>query len=297
MKRKSANSILIILGAYASIFIAGALNHTAHAQGESKNTNEAIAAAQLEKLKLEINELKNKSSFANTIPQYIPLMTTFIAVAGFCFTIYQFFAAQNKDRLAKEQEQRLRDEDQIRTNIQQLLNLDPKEEESVGRVFFLLQDLNTLAERNPTEKQKITTSLVEFIQNDCDFNNLRHIRIDIAALQHWPSYREYLSKNASAHNFIMYKFFQALRHIHDEDVDYFESIEYEKGYGFRVGRYTQEARYLKFMSLVSGYELHLIILEDNTLAVRKALERFREALNNPILTEQLINAGRFPPVL
>jgi hypothetical protein len=294
MRRKSAINILIMLIIYMGVPAADFYSPVAQTQGQSENTNEAITDAQLEKLKLEIQELKNKSSFANTIPQYIPLMTTLIAVAGFCFTIYQFFAAQNKDRLAKEHEQKLNDEDQIRTNVEQLLSLNPKEEESIGRVFFLLQDLNTLTLRNPTEKPKITNSLVEFIRNDCDFDNLRHIRIDIAALQHWPDYSTYLSKNRSSHNFIIYKYFQALRHVHDEDTDYFESIKYEKDYGFRVERFTQESLYLRFLSLISGYELHLRILKENAGEVREVIDRFSKAVNNPILTKQLVDSGRFP---
>lgn len=306
-EKKKVVTILIALILNLGIAVAGFQTLLAQVQGESKNTNEAVAGAQLEKLKLEIQELKNKDNFANKLPQYIPLITTLIAVGGFCFTIYQFFEAQNKDRVAKEEaqnkdrlirehEQKLRDENQIRTNVEQLLNLDPKEEESVGRVFFLLEDLNTLVSRNPSERQKITNSLVEFIRNDCNFDNIRHIRIDIAAIQHWPEYTNYLSEHRAAHNFIIYKYFQALRHVHDEDVEYFESIEYEMGYGFRVNRFTEESRYLRFVSLVTGYGLHLKILEKNGVLAKDTMQRFQEALNNPTLTEQLINSKRFPRV-
>lgn len=308
MKRATTITILIALIIYLTIAVANFETLGAQAQGESKNTNEAIAGAQLEKLNLEIQELKNKDSFANKLPQYIPLITTLIAVGGFCFTVYQFFEAQNKDRLAKEEarnkdslvrerEQQLRDENQIRTNVEQLLTLDPKEEESVGRVFFLLEDLNVLVSRNPAERPKITNSLVEFIRNDCNFDNLRHIRIDIAALQHWPAYTSYLSENASAHNFIIYKYFQAFRHLHDEDKEYFESIEYETGYGFRVNRFSrEESQYLRFVSLITGFGLHLKVMESDSSIAKDAMERFQQALNNPALTEQLINSKRFPKI-
>lgn len=306
MKRKRVITIQLALTIYLGA-VAGFQTVLAQAQSVSQNTNEAIADGQLEKLKLEIQELKNKDNFSNKLPQYIPLITTLIAVGGFCFTIYQFFEAQNKerlgkedaqnkDRLTREQEQKLRDENQIRTNVEQLLNLDPNEKESVGRAFFLLEDLNTLVSRNPTERQKITNSLVEFIRNDCNFDDVRHIRIDIAAMRHWPDYLNYLAETPSAHNFIIYKYFQALRHVHDEDVAYFESIEYEIGYGFRVDRFTEESRYLRFVSLITGYGLHLGILEKNGVLAKDAMQRFQDALKNPTLTEQLITSKRFPGV-
>ena len=318
MKRKTEITILSALIIYLCIAVAGLQTVLAQAQTESKNTNEAIADAQLEKLKLEIQELKNKDSFSNKLPEYIPLITTLIAVAGFCFTVYQFFEAQNKDRLAREeaqnkdrlareeaqnkdrlareQEQKLRDEKQIRSHVAQLLNLDPEQKESVGKIFFLLEDLNTLVSRNSAERQKITNSLVAFIRIDCNFDNVRHIHIDIAAMRHWPDYPDYLARNPSAHNFIIYKYSQALRHVHDEDTAYFESIKYEMGYGFRVDRLTEESRYLRFISLITGYGLHLGMLEKNGALAKDAMQRFQDALKNPALTEQLINSKRFPGI-
>lgn len=303
MKRKRVITFLIALTIYLAVSTVGFQNLIVYAQGEGKNTNQALADAQLEKVKLEIQELKNNDSFAGRFPQYIPLITTLIAVAGFCFTIYQFFEAQNKDRLAKEetqnkdrlakqQEQKLRDEDLIRTNVEKLLSVHPEKEESVGRVSFLLKDLSTLVERNPSEMQKVSDSLIEFIRNDCNFDNLRHIRIDIAALQHWPAYKKYLLDDAVAHTFITYKYFQAFRHVHDEDASYFESIQYEDGHGFRVTRYTEESRYLRFVSLIEGFESHLELMEKDT--IKGDIKRFQEALNNPILTKQLIDSKRFP---
>jgi hypothetical protein len=107
------------------------------------------------------------------------------------------------------------------------------------------------------------------------------------------------SENAAAHNFIIYKYFQALRHVHDEDKEYFESIEYEMGYGFRVDRFTEELRYLRFVILITGYGLHLRLLGKNGLSgkhgvlAKDAMQRFQEALKAPTLTEQLINSKRF----
>jgi hypothetical protein len=314
MKSNRTRLILIYLVAGLSIAVLGS-GDIAHADTTPKTASEGITDAQLEKLKLEIQELKNKDkeaitkvqleklnlevqgmknkdSLADKIPQYLPLITTLIAVGGFCFTIYQFFLAQNKDRLAKEQGRIIQDENQIRTNLEQLLSLDPEKQASVGRVFFLLGDLNTLAERNPIERQKITDSLVEFIKNDCNFDILRHIRIDLAAMQLWPDYVKYLTDDPETQDFILYKYVQALRHVHDEDATYFEAIEYHDD-GFRVKNFTDEGRYLRFMSLVTGYASHIKMLKEDS-TVTEAIEKFQEALNNARLTKQLIDSQEFP---
>lgn len=68
-----------------------------------------------------------------------------------------------------------------------------------------------------------------------------------------------------------------LRHVHDEDAEYFESIKYEMGYGFRVDRFTEESRYLRFVSLITAYEFHLRILKRDSFLANDAIQRFQEA--------------------
>lgn len=77
--------------------------------------NDPLASAQLEKLKLEIDLLKEQRDFqvqkleletselqirnkwANRTAQYIPLITVIVTVAGFCFGVYQFRSQQREN--------------------------------------------------------------------------------------------------------------------------------------------------------------------------------------------------------
>jgi hypothetical protein len=60
----------------------------------TQNASESLANAQLEKLKLEIEELKDRKRWADRVARYIPLFSVLITVAGFCFGVYQFRAQQ-----------------------------------------------------------------------------------------------------------------------------------------------------------------------------------------------------------
>src|SRR2546423_13662623 len=84
----------------------------------AQNTNDSLASAQLEKLRLEIEDLrsknnlqveklqleiidlKGKNKWADRAARYIPLLSVLITVAGFCFGVYQF-RAQQKDNEAR----------------------------------------------------------------------------------------------------------------------------------------------------------------------------------------------------
>jgi hypothetical protein len=135
---------------------------------------------------------------------------------------------------------------------------------------------------------------INFIQHDCDFDNLKNVRIDIAAIDRWKNYQEYLVNNPGMNTNIIYKYFQALRHVHDEDKAYFDKIQYEISFGYRVPYYTSEYRYLKFVNLVQGFSRHLKVFKARSEEVRKGIQQFTEATNNPTLVEQLIEAGMLP---
>lgn len=67
---------------------------------ENNNLPNALNAAQLEKIRLEIDGLK-RSGRESSLVRYLPLLTTLVAVAGFLFGIYQF-KTQQDERLRAE---------------------------------------------------------------------------------------------------------------------------------------------------------------------------------------------------
>lgn len=68
-----------------------------------------VAEAQLEKLHLEIAELRRRGAWKFQLLQFLPLLTVLVAVVGVWLSIQQFYTAQDKDRQAriKEENQRL----------------------------------------------------------------------------------------------------------------------------------------------------------------------------------------------
>src|SRR5712691_236031 len=99
---------------------------------DEQQPSELLSAAQLEKVKLEIDELRSKQRWRNKITQFIPLISTLVAVAGFIFTVNQFIGQQKRESAIREREQAIRDETQIRTDISQLLNLTTDKEQATA---------------------------------------------------------------------------------------------------------------------------------------------------------------------
>lgn len=245
----------------------------------NNNLQASIEALQQEKLQLEIKELRVKSNLTTQVTQSIPFITTLVAVSGLIFGMYQ-------NRIARRNELMLRDEEHLRSDMDQLLTLQVDKQSSVGKISFLFDDLNQLINRRPDRRKPISDAIIRFIKEDCDFDNLRHVHIDIEAIQNWADYREHLRKASGDQQFIFYKYRQALRRIHDEDPSYFETIEYDSTSGFRVTGYTDELRYLRFLALVRGFSLQLDELNDEEWKLA-LVQQFKEAVRNPVLTNQL----------
>jgi hypothetical protein len=66
----------------------------------AENISDVRAQAELEKLRLEIQSLKSKNGWGEKVAQFTPLFTVLIAVAGFCFGVYQF-NIQQKENIKK----------------------------------------------------------------------------------------------------------------------------------------------------------------------------------------------------
>ncbi len=112
-----------------------------------KSKNDSLSAAisetQLEKLKLEIEQMKNKSSWYEWITPYTGLLSVIITVGGFIFGIVQFQKQQEKTR--SEQEKQRTDEIQKRfeINLEKLLQYTKEEKTAVATVGNLLVNLKT----------------------------------------------------------------------------------------------------------------------------------------------------------
>lgn len=261
---------------------------------DNKNSNDQFAAAQLEKLRLEIEEMKSRRTWWHKVARFTPVTTALIAVAGFSFTVNQFLVQQKKDTATRELEQAIRDETQIRVDITQLLDLAGTQNKATASIVFLLEDLRTLTDRRASEKPKVTSAIIKFLTDDCDFDLARHAQTDAAAMTGWNDYRAYLADNPVINRNMIYKYLQSLRHVHDEDKPYFEQMQYQVGSEYRVPYYTEESRYTRYLSLVAGFSGHVKIIQNESEERQGAIQKFAEALNNQILTAQLIEAKILP---
>ena len=240
---------------------------------------------QVEKLRLEIEGLRN-SRRRDRVIFWLPMVSALVAVGGLLLTANQFFTQQNKDRQERVEQQRIRDEAQIRTDLTQLVS-PTKDHAAAAQIVFLLEDLARIVERVPAERARITQTLLAFILQDADFDSINDIRLETATMQHWPEYGELLRQRRSDYEFLLYRYFQGLRHLHDLNPKYFESIEYNPRSGYKVSSFVDEALYLRFLALVAGFSAHLNDLKTDAELRDRALQRFEAALNNPALVRQL----------
>ncbi|HYX71479.1 MAG TPA: hypothetical protein VE732_01805 [Nitrososphaera sp.] len=74
------------------------------------NQSNNLAAAQLEKLKLEIEDLRNKGKWDERISRYIPLISVLVTVAGFTFGVYQFRVQHKANLVSQEKTAKFNDE-------------------------------------------------------------------------------------------------------------------------------------------------------------------------------------------
>jgi len=246
-----------------------------------------LLETQLKKPEIEIQDSQKKNMGFYKLLVFIPAIGAFIMFCTLLLAVFQFVSQINKERQARLQEQQIMHLERIRNDVDQLIDIGKDKNIPITRSTFLLIDLSSLVKRYPNEIKKVTDILVEFVEHDVDFNNLRDVRLAVNIISYWSEYRNQLKKSPDKVNFILYKYFMALRRIHDEDPQYFESIQYERGFGYRVKYFTEENRYLRFVGLVAGYIRHLELLVDHQNAFDNAIHNFRIAINNSSLSEEL----------
>jgi hypothetical protein len=135
--------------------------------------------------------------------------------------------------------------------------------------------------------------MLDYILNNADFDTTNDIRLEAAVMERWPEYGRLLRGRRDDYDFLLYKYFQGFRHLHDTNPQYFETIEFDQRSGYKVRAFTKEALYIRFLALVSGFRMHWDDLANDAELRMNAVQRFKSALNNPTLTQQLFpDAGR-----
>ena len=293
---------------------AGPHHETTESIEEPSELSDLLSTAQLEKLRLEVESLRNKNQWQERVAQFIPLITVFLAVAGFIFGIWQFqrqqssqqeklVSEQQKDRASQDLDRTLRIQNQIRTDTEQLLRFTNDPTQTLSRVAFLLDDLKVLAHQPVGDSQEgsqiilnsretVTSSLIKMIHYDCDFlKNPRDVYFATTVFDHWPDYSKHLGQNLSELDFVLYKYVRALRDLHDKNPKYFEKLVYDSSsdrYIVNSESFGEEHQFQHYGDTVIGFMKHLSILPSSDL-MKKHIQDFKTALRNPQLTEQLFS--------
>jgi hypothetical protein len=253
---------------------------------------DALTAAQIRKLDLESGLLENERRLPSRLVQFVPLITVLVSVGGLIFTVNQFLTQRTAELRSIDKQRAAATEALLRSDLQELL-VPGEKRPSAARLYLLFNDFATLLPERNEQRTNFTGILVEFIKNDADFSNVADARLELIIMERWPDYSRQLTSDQEAHRYIMYKYFQALRHLHDSDPEYFESISWEASTGYQVARYTKEDNFRIFASLVQGFAAHLDILRqapnsgDTTDLLQEALDEFQLALKNASLTQEM----------
>jgi hypothetical protein len=236
----------------------------------------------IEKLQLEIAALRNPSPGYKTIVELVPLLTALLTVIALAAGAYKYFGDREEARRAQERVQ-------FRADVDQILAFPTDAKISLARVTFVLHDLDDLTRDDRAARQNVTDVIERLVANDLDFDKLRDVSFDVIALDHWVDYAE-RTRRAEKSRDILYKYYQALRHLYEENKEYFSSIDFDKeAGGYVVQKYTEEEKFLRFAQLATGY-IRRVRLTPNAVARQEAITKFADALHNPRLATRLFDA-------
>lgn len=236
-----------------------------------QDEKDELAEAQLKKLKLEIEDIERRRKLSAKVIQYIPLITTLLAVAGLVFSMMQAQRARQKDNEDRSYNERLRIDEQakerankiqsqMRVDKEQLLDFITDDKISVTRTIFLLRDLESLANQLPNaevEKEYIANFIMGMIR-ELDFNQERHVFFESEAFRLFDPYSNYLKALPPIHKIILDKYFIHLnRYITENSQCAQNIIESEKIPESK----RKSCRADLFIGLVTAIQEHVSIME------------------------------------
>ena len=266
--------------------------------------------AELEKLNLEVESLRKNNKW-EPILKWIRLIASIVAVLGLFFGLYKFYVEQQRERITREVDQKLRFQNQMRTDIDEILRFPEDKDQTIARISFLLGDLATtldsyvnkdqrVSDVFPTYKETFTENLVILVASDSDFlRSHREVSLAAIALERWEEYGPYLKQHLDKLNLILYAHTRGLRHLRDTNPGYIEDMKYydKTNQYFVLEKYEkqegEERRFQHFKALRNGFKAHLKLTDDNQAPdVKKVrqqnLRDFEAALCNRRIAKQIL---------
>lgn len=266
---------------------------------ESKDDTlkQSFEAAQLEKLNLEIQALKKKSPWRETLLQLLPAVTVFLALAGFFYGLYQSREAEKKSRLAEHAGQMIKIQEQIRSDLEQIVHFPTEKKQTVSQVSFLLLDLDNLlkpnlsdAESISKDRRKISDMLVQLVCDDLDLNDRRNVGFALTLVKRWGDYAEHLKANPNLLMNILINHCDALEGLYKKAPNYFGQFKYTDQTKSEIDEpdvkpLPDAALARHFEDLVGSYARHLELIQDPN-SKQLAIKHFQTATCNRDLTQQ-----------
>jgi len=274
---------------------------------EPKSTSEqSIESAQLEKLNLEIRALRERSKVLDSLVKFMPAFTIMIALAGFFFGIYQFHQGQQRDRHAAQIDQDIKLQNQIRDDLNQIVQFPTDNKTTLAKMSLLLDDvtrIQTISGRGSeqatkAENRKTSIILAGLMFQDASFSEQRNVDLALEILQHWPDYRIYLTENQKLLNDILANHLDALAELHKKAPHYISGLKYhdqsQTEYDEPRNCTDADQSHLRhFEDLVTSFSRHLQLVQDLSLK-QSIIKSFQADTCNLTLTEQVFGLSFDP---
>ena len=276
------------------------------AESTKNESPQERAALELEKLKIEVRQLKKKPWWLDSVVHLLPIVAALLSVAAFVFTAYQYIAAQGKARQAAKLEQQFKLAAQARTNLEQIIQFPKEEKYTVTQIEFFLVDLDRLqrllektsdySSEFAGNRRATSHIIANLINRDMDFRKSRNVDFATTVLVNWEDYQTFLKENETYVETILALEEDVFTEMWREAPDYFQGItfdETEKIYHEPPGILGKRSRFREFEKLMRSFELHLKLLSDQKTQ-DKRIKMFQAAICNPTLTEQVFGK-KFDP--
>jgi hypothetical protein len=289
----------------------------------SSPRNEEKLDLEIQKLDLEAQSLRKKNKWDLRAQFMSPIIAMVLGIVGLSITLNQYrgqrkaeqnrtISEQQKDRQNSAVDQRSRLQNQIRTDIDEILRFPRDEKQTVSRVSFLLEDIKTVMDSTtyvdekkqivsdtfPEYKRRLTESLVILITNDCDFTrNARDVGLANTVIRHWDDYGDYLKTDRKKLDWIRNEYIMALESFRNANPGYLEEIQLGVD-GVSPGpKYAKQEiepiLYARFIDILDGFKWHLDLSPENLSDQDKnrrerLLKQFLDTLHNTALSDYTI---------
>jgi|GEM_PF-6320002 len=277
-----------------------------------------MAQSQLRKLQLEVLALERQNTWKGQVVQFATAFTVLATVFGIWQGIEKFRSDRQKDRDLAEKDNSLRRSElierltnQYRSDLKQLLMFPIDEKQTIPLVIETLQDLDQLIQSIPQQQEgsdkKLKADVGTLLANltrsgDCDLEKRRNVEFERTVLQYWPGYSSLLVEQPETNIEVISEYFGALRHLHEVDKKFFESVAIDSSGGFNHNPAMDDINFIPFIDLFRGYKEHVELLKKSLEVQPEQASRINDDLDqafcwfywgteNKPLTRNIFNIG------